>query len=57
MKKALVIFSALFLVLLMVPEDIDAQVKSRRQLNKDRKALRKKVKESRLSKSWLRFSE
>jgi len=48
MKKALVIFSALFLLFTLIPDTGNAQLKSRRQLNKERKALRKKVKEKAL---------
>jgi len=45
MKKALLILSAIFLMVSIMPSVADAQVKSRRQLNKERKQLRKKIKE------------
>jgi hypothetical protein len=51
MKKALLILSALFLLLTIMPTDGFSQIKSRRQLNKERKELRKKIKEKALKKA------
>ena len=48
MKKALVIFSALFLLTAFASIDADAQMKSRRELKKARKDLIKKVKDKAL---------
>ncbi|MBN2756274.1 MAG: hypothetical protein JXR51_03780 [Bacteroidales bacterium] len=45
MKKALVILSALFLLVTILPNMADAQIKTRKELNKERKELRKKVTE------------
>lgn len=45
MKKALVIFSALFLLLTLLPTMSNAQIKTRKELNKERKELIKKVKD------------
>jgi hypothetical protein len=45
MKKALIIFSALFLFMLMAQTGVDAQLKSRKELQKDRKALMDRVKD------------
>jgi len=51
MKKALIILSALFLLFTVMPTDGYGQLKSRRQLKKERKELRKKVKEKALKKA------
>jgi len=51
MKKALVIFSALFLLLTLLPSEGFAQLKSRKELNKERKDLRDKVKDKALKKA------
>lgn len=51
MKKALVIFSALFLLLTLAPTAGSAQLKSMKELNKERKALRDKVKDNALKKA------
>jgi hypothetical protein len=51
MKKALVIFSALFLLLTLLPNEGFAQLKSRKELNKERKDLRDKVKDKALKKA------
>lgn len=51
MKKALVIFSALFLFLVMISTGTNAQIKSRKELNKERKELRDKVKDKALKKA------
>ena len=51
MKKALIIFSALFLFLILVPTEGFAQLKTRKELNKERKDLRDKVKDKALKKA------
>lgn len=51
MKKALIIFSALFLLLTLMPSEGFAQLKSRKELNKERKELRDKVKDKALKKA------
>ena len=51
MKKALVIFSALFLLFTLIPSEGFAQLKSRKELNKERKDLRDKVKDKALKKA------
>jgi len=51
MKKALIILSALFLLFTVMPTDGFGQIKTRRQLAKERKTLRKKVKEKALKKA------
>ncbi len=51
MKKALIILSALFLLFTIMPTDGFGQIKTRRQLAKERKTLRKKVKEKALKKA------
>jgi len=51
MKKALIIFSALFLLLILVPTEGFAQLKTRKELNKERKDLRDKVKDKALKKA------
>lgn len=48
MKKALIIFSALFLIFLFIPSEADAQLKSRKELRKEREELRNRVKEKAL---------
>ena len=48
MKKALIIFSALFLFFLIIPTEADAQLKSRKELRKEREELRKRVKDKAL---------
>jgi hypothetical protein len=48
MKKALIIFSALFLFFLFVPAESDAQIKTRKELLKERKDLRDRVKDKAL---------
>lgn len=45
MKKALIIFSALFLLLTLLPSEGMAQLKTRKELNKERNDLKKRVKE------------
>jgi hypothetical protein len=45
MKKALIIFSALFLFMLLAQTGVDAQIKSRKELQKERKALMDRVKD------------
>jgi hypothetical protein len=45
MKKALIIFSALFLFMLLAQTGVDAQLKSRKELQKERKALMERVKD------------
>ena len=51
MKKALIIFSALFLFLLMMPTSGNAQIKSMKELKKERNALRDRVKDKALKKA------
>lgn len=51
MKKALLILSALFLLLTIMPTDGFSQIKTRKQLKKERKELRKKIKEKALKKA------
>ncbi len=51
MKKALIIFSALFLLLILLPKEGFAQLKTRKELNKERKDLRDKVKDKALKKA------
>jgi len=51
MKKALVIFSALFLLLTIMPNESFAQLKTRKELNKERKDLRDRVKDKSLKKA------
>ncbi|MEN8120314.1 MAG: hypothetical protein ABFS35_08205 [Bacteroidota bacterium] len=51
MKKALFILSALFLLFTVMPTESFGQIKTRRQLNKERKELRKKIKEKALKKA------
>jgi len=45
MKKALIILSALLMIYMINPSSADAQLKSRKELLKDRKALRDQVKD------------
>ena len=51
MKKALVIFSALFLLLTIMPNESFAQLKTRKELNKERKDLRDRVEDKSLKKA------
>jgi hypothetical protein len=51
MKKALIILSALFLFCLIMPAQGHAQLKTRKELNKERKDLRDKVKDKALKKA------
>lgn len=51
MKKALLILSVLFLLFTIMPTEGFSQIKTRRQLNKERKVLRKKIKEKALKKA------
>jgi len=51
MKKALIIFSALFLLVTLMPSEGLAQLKTRKELNKERKELRDKVKDKALKKA------
>ncbi len=51
MKKALLILSAMFLLFTVMPTEGFGQIKTRRQLTKERKQLRKKVKEKALKKA------
>ncbi len=51
MKKAILVLSALFLLLTVMPTEGFSQIKTRKQLKKERKEQRKKVKEKALKKA------